>query len=186
MQIDLAVCSFSTPWISAKRERRLVKFAVMTRASRRLLPVVRLNHELAIGDALLFVRPYRGLLVSKIYISATSGPSCLSRGCTLNLGNDSIYFLTRPKHERLPDHPPLVHLPRQNYTGNPHGTVEMNHLGYGTVNACQSGDVLPKARKRLAGSKALRVGPFARGKRIPYLAGTSKLISARLINERCS
>ncbi len=62
----------------------------------------------------------------------------------------------------------------------------MNHLGYGTVNACQSGDVLRKARKRLAGSEALRVGPFARGKHIPYLAGTPKLIPARLINERCS
>jgi hypothetical protein len=39
MQIDL-VCSFSTPWRSVKRERRLLKFAVMTRASRRLRPVV--------------------------------------------------------------------------------------------------------------------------------------------------
>lgn len=152
MQIDLAVCSFSTPWISVKRQRRLVKFAVMTRASPRLRPVVTLKHELAIATP-CFSFVHIGLLVSKVNISAVAGPSCLSRGCTLNLGNDSIYFLTRPKHKRLPDHPPLVHIARQNYTGNPHGTVEMNHLGYGTVNACQSGDVLPKARKRLARSK---------------------------------
>ena len=51
---DLAVCSFSTPWIAVKRERRLMKFAVMTRGSRRLRPVVRLNHELVIATRCLF------------------------------------------------------------------------------------------------------------------------------------
>ena len=41
----------------------------------------------------------------------------------------------------------LVHIARQNYTENSHGKVEVNDLGYGTVNACQSGDVLQRRKK---------------------------------------
>jgi hypothetical protein len=61
---------------------------------------------------------------------------------------------------RLPNHfafPPLVHIARQNYTGNSHGGVAVKDLGYGTANACQSGAVLQrhkKLAKPICGSKA--------------------------------